>query len=278
MVLDTHEPKKALGQHWLYDTDVLDAMCDAVSLAPNDKVLEIGPGLGTLTARLLQGGAEVLALEYDHELALNLSKNTQKLLPKESSELLTRLEVVEGDIRSFDLTKIPFGYKLCANIPYYLTSNLIRILCDTSNQPWEAALLMQKEVAERIVADDGKMSIISCIAQFYYECYGGDTVPAELFTPPPKVNSQVLIMRRRQAPLFAVNTKQFFRLIKAGYSEKRKNVRNALSGGLGTSREYVEEHLDQAGIAHSERAENLSLADWKKLFDTGLVDQLSKSA
>ena len=216
------QTKKSLGQHWLYDHDVLEAMCDAVDTGLDDVVLEIGPGLGTLTTHLLVRGAKVRALEFDRDLAESLISNVSRSLREQNEpNREENLRVVEGDIRTFDFRAMPPGYKVCANIPYYLTSNLIRLLCDTENQPSMVGLLMQKEVAERIAAEDGKMSTLSCIAQFYFECYLGEMVPAHLFTPPPKVDSQILIMHRRQHQLYDVDTKQFFRLIKAGFGEKQ---------------------------------------------------------
>ncbi len=272
---ETVHTKKSLGQHWLYDRDVLDAMCDAVDAKTDDIVLEIGPGLGTLTTRLLARGAKVKALEFDHDLAESLVSNVSKSLREQGERgVVENLNVVEGDIRTFDFRGMPMGYKVCANIPYYLTSNLIRLLCDTDNQPSMVGLLMQKEVAERIAAEDGKMSTLSCVAQFYYECYLGEMVPAHLFTPPPKVDSQILIMHRRQHQLYDVDTKKFFRLIKAGFGEKRKTLRNSLSSGLSLSKESIEQILGNTDIDPMRRAETLSLLEWKSIFDH--LDSLSK--
>lgn len=268
------QTKKSLGQHWLYDVEVLEAMCDAIDASDKDTILEIGPGLGTLTARLLERGANVQALEFDHELATSLDTNVSKLLRLDGDSLKIKLQIVEGDIRSFDFTSMQVDYKVCANIPYYLTSNLIRLLCDTPNRPFSIALLMQKEVAVRIAAEDGKMSMLSCVAHFYYECHVGDMVQAKLFTPPPKVDSQILIMQRRPSPLFDVDTKRFFRLLKAGFGEKRKTLRNSLSGGLSISKELVESILGASSIDPMRRAETLSLLEWKRLYDN--LDELSK--
>jgi 16S rRNA (adenine1518-N6/adenine1519-N6)-dimethyltransferase len=263
-----NSPKKALGQHWLYDTEVLESMCDAVNTATGDNILEIGPGLGTLTARLLGLGANVTALEFDADLARTLRQSTKRMAAQNNSAYDdSLLSVLEGDIRSFDFTSMPVGYKICANIPYYLTSNLIRLLCETPNQPWMVALLMQKEVAERIAASDGKMSMLSCVAQFYFECYEGDVVPARLFTPPPKVDSQILIMHRRQHQLYDLDSKKFFRLIKAGFGEKRKTLRNSLSAGLAMSKNESVELLIRSGVDPMRRAETMSLNEWKTVFD-----------
>jgi 16S rRNA (adenine1518-N6/adenine1519-N6)-dimethyltransferase len=268
-------PKKALGQHWLHDAEVLEAMCDAADATSGSEVLEIGPGLGTLTLRLLSRGSNVRALEFDHELVVELEQNISRLAKEQGMIVdLGKLQVTEGDIRTFDFQTMPSDYRICANIPYYLTSNLIRLLCDTENKPLRAALLMQKEVAERIAASGTKMSLLSCITQFYFEVELSDFVPAKLFTPPPKVDSQILVLKKRDVPIFDVDQKQFFRLLKAGFSEKRKTLRNALSGGLSISKDKTIELLGYAQIDPMRRAETLTLLEWKQLFDS--LDVLSK--
>ncbi|QQS69450.1 ribosomal RNA small subunit methyltransferase A [Candidatus Saccharibacteria bacterium] len=270
-------PKKSLGQHWLHDEPTLDSICDAAQVTIGDNVLEIGPGLGTLTARLLQRGAHVTAVEFDSHLAQTL-KQTLTRHSKDSPlkmEDIQNLTVLEGDILQFNLQQLPEGYKVVANIPYYLTSNLIRVLCESPNRFSTAALLIQKEVAERVVAQPGKMSLLSVSTQFYCEVSLGAFVPAKLFTPPPKVDSQVLILHRREKPLFNdVDTKQFFKIVKAGFSQKRKTLLNSLSGGLGADKQQVSVLLETAQLAPSRRAQTLSLTEWHQLylvaFDSGM--------
>ncbi len=259
-------PKKELGQHWLRDIATLDAIVDAAAVEQGDTVLEIGPGLGTLTARLLRKGATVIAVEFDHVLAANLHESLTKQLGAEATSKLT---VTESDILSFDLTKLPANYKVVANIPYYLTSHLIRILGESSNAPTHASLLVQKEVAERVCAAPGDMSLLSVSAQVFFNAYLGDVVPAELFTPPPKVDSQVLLLVRHEQPLVPVaQQKDFFRLVKAGYGERRKKLRSSLAGGLHISKPEADSLLEKAGIDGDLRAQALSIADWQKLFTT----------
>jgi 16S rRNA (adenine1518-N6/adenine1519-N6)-dimethyltransferase len=179
------------------------------------------------------------------------------------------LTVKQQDILSFDYTSLPADYKVVANIPYYLTSNLIRVLSETSNQPSVAVLLIQKEVAERVAAQPGAMSLLSVTAQFYWQTGVGPIIPAELFTPPPKVDSQILILERRPEPLFPdVDTTRFFRLVKAGFSERRKMLRSSLSGGMHISKPDAESLLKKAGIDPNLRAQALSLKDWHKLYLT----------
>jgi 16S rRNA (adenine1518-N6/adenine1519-N6)-dimethyltransferase len=251
-------PKKSLGQHWLYDEATLVAIADGASVQAGDAVLEVGPGLGTLTHQLLERGAQVTAVEFDDKLAKKLQE----------SNVDDNLTVVHQDILSFDLTQMAPSYKVVANIPYYLTSNLIRVLCESNNPFSQAAILIQKEVAERVAAEPGQMSILSVSAQYYCDVSLGVVVPAELFTPPPKVDSQVLVLKYREQPLFeGVDTKQFFRLVKAGFSQKRKTLQNALSGGLGISKDQAKELLEAADVAPGQRAQALSLDDWYALYE-----------
>jgi 16S rRNA (adenine1518-N6/adenine1519-N6)-dimethyltransferase len=158
-------------------------------------------------------------------------------------------------------------YKVVANIPYYLTSNLVRVISETSNRPTCAVLLVQKEVAERIAAPAGKMSLLSVSAQYYWDVRLHDVVPAELFTPPPKVDSQIVSLTRRETDLFPnVDEKQFFRIVKAGYSSRRKTLHNALSAGLGISKPAASALLQTADIEPMLRAQNLTLANWHQLY------------
>jgi len=256
-------PKKSLGQHWLHDEVTLDAIVDCAEVNAGDTVLEIGPGLGTLTRRLLARGTHVTAVEFDQTLAQNLTKTLLK-----DSPLASDLTVVNEDILRFDLTQLPVGYKVVANIPYYLTSNLIRVLTESANPFSMAAILIQKEVAERAAAKPGQMSILSVSAQYYCEVSLGPVVPAELFTPPPKVDSRVLVLKYRAEPLFgdSLDSKLFFRLVHAGFSQKRKTLENALSGGLHISKPEARQLCEAANVLPNQRAQALSLDDWHALY------------
>ena len=246
-----------MGQHWLHDTDALLSIVAAAEVQAGDIVLEIGPGLGTLTTELCRVATKVLAVEFDDLLATELPFR----VPAEN------LEVVQGDILGFDFTRLPRGYKVVANIPYYLTSNLIRRMCESANPFSMAALLVQKEVAERVCAGPGQTSLLSISTQFYCKVGLGPVVPAELFTPPPKVDSQILLLEFREEPLFKhVDTVQFFRIVKAGFSERRKKLRSSLSGGLSLSKEEADKLLEKAGIDGNLRAQNLSLEQWHELY------------
>lgn len=249
-------PKKSLGQHWLFDPASLRAVCDAANVQPNDVILEIGPGLGPLTAELTQRAKKVIAVEFDPDLAHELPIRVQA----------ANLEAVHGDIIHFDLSKLPKGYKVVANVPYYITSAIVRTLTESTNPPVSATMLMQKEVAQRIAAQPGDMSILAITAQFHTIPELGLLVTADKFKPSPKVDSQIITLYQRQEPLFTdVPTKDFFRLVKAGFSEKRKTLRNSLSGGLQITKEESEALLKKAKVDSGARAEQLGLDDWYRL-------------
>jgi 16S rRNA (adenine1518-N6/adenine1519-N6)-dimethyltransferase len=252
-------PKKSLGQHWLNDEPSLQALCTAAHVQSTDTILEIGPGLGSLTKLLVKQAESVIAVEFDTHLA---------------SQLLARvpadnLRVIGQDILDFDFTSLPPDYKVVANIPYYLTSHLIRVISETPNQPLAAVLLVQKEVAERVAAQPGAMSLLSVTAQYYWQVRLAEVVPARLFTPPPKVDSQILVLERRPQPLFSdVLPKDFFRPVKAGYSQRRKTLLNSLSAGLQLDRQLVSTACEAAGIDPRRRAQTMSLEEWYKLYQS----------
>lgn len=249
-------PKKSLGQHWLRDRDTLRQIADEAGLTPEDTVLEIGPGLGTLTSELLRRSREVVAVEFDADLARKLPGQ----FPGKN------LSVVKADILSFDLSALPPGYKVVANVPYYITSKIIQMLLTAENKPSTTVLLVQKEVAERLAARPGEMSILAVSAQVFADVSLGIVVPAGLFAPVPQVDSRVVVLRTRaQALVPAAMEREFFRVVKAGFSAKRKKLRSSLSGGLGVSKDEAERWLNQAALSPDARAESLSVADWRRL-------------
>lgn len=249
-------PKKELGQHWLTDRSILAAIADSVSLSPRDTVLEIGPGLGTLTSELLRRAGRVVAVEYDEDLA-------RKLPGQFPGKNLT---VHHEDILQFDLDQLPSGYVVVANVPYYITSKIVEKLVRAQNKPSVAVLLVQKEVAQRIAARPGDMSLLGLSAQMYAKTSLGIDVPREYFTPPPKVDSQVVILTMRPAPLIDQgDEKAFWRVAKAGFAGKRKKLRSSIAAGLAISKPGAEELLRHASIDPDLRAEDLSLDDWRRL-------------
>lgn len=251
-------PKKALGQHWLEDAFSLDSMITAGQVKEGDNVLEIGPGTGLLTEKLIDKKTKIHALEFDEHWAKELQQKY------ESNE---NIQVTHGDIRTFDLSDMSKDYKIVANIPYYLTANLLRKLVDAKNKPAASAILIQKEVAHRITAKTGEASLISVLVQLFYKATLGPEVPAELFDPPPKVDSQVLILERHDEPLFPP-TKELFQVIKAGFTQKRKKVKAGLSGGLHISKAKAVEMLESANIDSNKRPQELTIEDWHRLSTT----------
>ncbi|GAC1500086.1 MAG: 16S rRNA (adenine(1518)-N(6)/adenine(1519)-N(6)) -dimethyltransferase RsmA [Candidatus Saccharimonadales bacterium] len=254
---DIPNTRKSLGQHWLNDLVTLENICSCAHLSNDDVVLEIGPGPGSLTRLLVSKVSQVVAIELDNKLA---------------NELLIRLpvknlKVINTDILSFDFRTLPDNYKVVANIPYYLTSHLIRVLSEAVNRPTVAVLLIQKEVAMRVAAQPGQMSLLSVTAQFYWQVSLGQVVPASLFKPAPKVDSQILRLSARAQPLFKnIDSKDFFRLVKAGFAQKRKTLLNSLGSGLGINRADTEKLCQKAQIDSTRRAQTLSLDDWYKLY------------
>lgn len=247
---------KSLGQHWLTDRDILASIADDGDLNEQDTVLEIGPGLGTLTSILLRRADRVIAVEFDENLA--------RKLPGQFPG--TSLEVVHEDILQYDLTKLPRGYKVVANVPYYITSKIIEKLMMSDNSPSKVVLLIQKEVAERIVASPGDMSILAISVQIFAQVRLGDIVEAGAFTPPPKVDSQTVILETRPQPLVAPDLQRsFFRVVKAGFMAKRKKLRSSLAAGLSLEKVAIETLLSSVTISPDLRAEDLSIEDWIKL-------------
>lgn len=254
---NTSETKKSLGQHWLTDKKSLEAICETADVKTGDCVLEIGPGKGDLTAKLLGCGAEVVAVEVDKSLETGLRKKFSSL-----PFTLNMLSIMD-----FNLSKMPKDYKVVGNIPYYLTSHLLRMLLETQHKPQIIVLLVQKEVAERIAAKPGKMSLLSVSAQFYCDMELGQIIPSKLFTPPPKVDSQIIKLIPRDKPLFTnIDDKEFFRIVKAGFSNRRKTLLNSLGNGLNISRPETDQMLQKAGLRPTLRPQELAMNYWYKLY------------
>jgi 16S rRNA (adenine1518-N6/adenine1519-N6)-dimethyltransferase len=252
-------PSKGLGQNFLQENATLQKIVSAADLGPADDVLEIGPGLGSLTRYLALSARSVTAVELD-----------RKLFPALESVLAPykNVRLVQGDILKLDpaqLMETP-GYIVVANIPYYITSVVIRHLLEAEQRPNRVVLTVQKEVAERICAVPGKMSLLALSVQVYGKPVIGATIPAEAFYPAPKVDSAVLCIEvYSQSNLPTDRLDLFFTLIKAGFSQKRKTLRNAISGGLRIAPVESEELLSAAGIDPQRRAETLSLEEWGNL-------------
>jgi 16S rRNA (adenine1518-N6/adenine1519-N6)-dimethyltransferase len=250
---------KGLGQNFLQDPLVLEDIVSAAHIQQTDTVLEIGPGLGSLTRYLAVAAKEVLAVELDENLLPPLKAI---VTPYQNVHILQGdiLELSPGDLN------LENDYIVVANIPYYITSAVIRHLLESTVKPRRLVLTVQKEVAERICAGPGDMSLLALSVQVYGEPRIAAKIPASAFFPAPKVDSAVLIVDIFPSPLIEEKLlPTFFRLIKAGFSQKRKTLRNSLSAGLHVSPAAAVQLLSGANIDPGRRAETLSLGEWQRL-------------
>jgi len=241
-----------LGQHWLKQAQYLDAIIEDAELTKEDIVLEIGPGQGDLTRALAKAAQSVTSVEIDDDLIVALNKSS---LPK-------NVTVVASDIREFDLSSMPPNYKVVANIPYYLSGEIIKSLLNSVNRPNLIVLLVQKEVADRAAAKPGKMSVLSVTSQLLADVSLGVVIPPKAFIPPPKVDSQVVIFRLLESPRIDVDIDKFFRLVKLAFSMKRKKLSNSLA-----SIENSKQVLSDLNLADS-RAQELTFDQWQALYNS----------
>ena len=263
-------PAAALGQNFLIDAAVLDRIVLASDLAPRDVVLEIGAGTGELTRRLADRAGCVVAIELDH-----------RLLPLLNDGLAAygNVHVVQGDILRLDPAKLiadatlghdnlSRGYKVVANLPYYITSAILRHLLEATLMPDVMVLTVQREVAQRITAAPGSMSVLSVSVQLYAEPQVLFCIKPRSFYPSPNVESAVVRLVPRSAPLLpADKIDVFFRVVRAGFSQRRKQLHNALDAGLGprASRDQITAKLQEAAIDPRRRAQALSIEEWISL-------------
>ncbi len=254
--------KKSLGQHFLKSEKALQQIIDAGTITPSDTVLEIGPGHGALTKKILETGATVVAIEKDESLIPLLSETFKEAVTQ------GKLHILKGDILTFDPEKIPLlkkGYKLIANIPYYITGAIIEQFLSSTHQPNTIVLLIQKEVAERIVARDQKQSMYSIAVAAYGTPRIIDKVPAGAFVPAPKVDSAILQISSISKSFFSnCSEETFFKITKAVFGKKRKQILGSLADFLNNRIQAIAV-LDEAIIDHKARPETIKLTDWKKL-------------
>jgi 16S rRNA (adenine1518-N6/adenine1519-N6)-dimethyltransferase len=251
--------KKRLGQSFLEDPLALQEITAAAEITPGDVVLEIGPGLGSLTRYLAAAARRVVAVELDAQLMPPL---------QEAVRGCENVQLVQGDmleLRPSDLG-LESGYLIAANIPYYITSALMRHVLESEPRPRRIVFTIQADVAARICAAPGKLSLLALSVQVYGEPQEVGRIPAGAFYPKPNVESAILridIYAEPQVPAGLLDT--FFGLIKAGFGQKRKMLRNALAAGLHIEPSAAEEKLQQSGIDPRRRAETLSIPEWKRL-------------
>ncbi len=252
-------PDKSKGQHFLLDETVVEDMLDAAHVTTADTVIEIGPGPGVLTSALAQRAGQVLAYELDGQLADLIE-----------SQRVENVEVIRGDVMEQPLprrgTALP--YKVVANIPYSISGALIRKLLTSLPAPQSVTLLVQREVAERMCAKPGQMSILTVATQLHGQARIVRLVPADAFYPAPKVDSAVVhvdVSDREGSLTLDVDEKAFMRLVKIGFSQKRKQLKNTLAAGLHISPTEALVLLKKAGLADTVRAQELSLEQWQSL-------------
>jgi 16S rRNA (adenine1518-N6/adenine1519-N6)-dimethyltransferase len=254
--------RKSLGQHFLIDGEVLGIIVKTAELSSEDTVIEVGPGLGILTRELARRAGNVVAVELDKELA--------SLLQRQLSSL-ANLRVINADILKAKLSQLLGGksdYKVVANLPYYITSPVLRYFVESTPKPSLMVMMVQKEVGEAIVAGPGKMSLLAVSLQMYSKPKIVSYVPAQSFYPQPKVDSVILRFDMLAEPAVKVaDTKGFFEVVKCGFSSPRKQIHNSLAHGLGIKASEVAPLLKQADIDPQRRAETLSLEEWAKLYE-----------
>ncbi|MFA5369028.1 MAG: 16S rRNA (adenine(1518)-N(6)/adenine(1519)-N(6))-dimethyltransferase RsmA [Candidatus Paceibacterota bacterium] len=256
--------KKSLGQNFLEDKNIVNKIIASTWANQNDVILEIGPGLGALTIPLAYHCHKIIAVEKDEQLADELKTSLKKLS-------INNVEIIEADIlkelakgkTSQIVKKLGNHYQVVANIPYYLTSPLIRQLLESANQPEGITLMIQKEVAQRICSQPPRMSLLSTAVQYYSDPKVLFYVSKNSFWPKPKIDSAVIrIEPKRKHSKDAI---KFFKVIKAGFSSPRKQILNNLSVGLNKNKEKIKENILESKLKPTQRAETLTVGDWERL-------------
>lgn len=260
-------PKRSLGQHFLKDVAYLEQMLDAAEIEAGDRVLEIGPGKGALTHALAERGAQVTAVELDPRMADYLSDrfaDRPQVRVVEGDILEMQPDVLMAEYDEADLAAGANRYKVAANLPYYITSAILRQILEARNSPEIAAVMVQKEVAERICAQPDDMSLLAVSVQFYARPKMVTVVPAGAFYPKPKVDSAILRLDvRAELAVTDVPAKRYFSVVRAGFAQRRKQVANSLSAGLGLQKNRVRDALAECGIDPRRRAETFTLDEWR---------------
>ena len=266
--------RTSLGQNFLINEEIARKIADSANIR-NDNVLEIGPGKGILTKYLAEYAGRVLAVEIDKNLLKSLDSRHAYRQAGFRGNDKEKIDIIEGDVLKINLPRLIEEnnfkrYKVVANLPYYITSKIIRLFLETKYPPREMILMVQKEVGERICALDNKESIFSISVKFYAEPEILFEVSRENFEPVPEVDSAVIRIKRKEK-IPDVDVKKFFPLIKAGFSSKRKMLVNNLSNGFHIPKEKIAEIIRKAGLEPGIRAEKLKLEEWIKLYKIMLI-------
>ena len=256
-------PNKAFGQNFLIDRSVLTKIVAAADIDEDDEILEVGAGTGVLTRELATKARRIVAVELERDMLTLLAKTTSH---SPNVELIARNLLFLNPVEVFGQKP----YKLVANLPYYITAPTFRHFLESANPPRVLVVMVQHEVAERIVAQPGDLSVLAISIQFYGQPRIVARVPASSFYPAPKVDSAILrVDIDTNAPLTVTERDSFFRLVQAGFSERRKQLHNSLTHGLHYKNEIIRAWLGEAGIDASRRAETLSIAEWLHLWQVG---------
>jgi len=251
-------PKKGLGQNFLIEKEAILDLIRAAEIKKEDTILEIGPGLGTLTKELCKLAKRVIGVEKDKRLA-DFLKDTYKDY--------NNLEIINDDILKIDLQNIiKEEYKVVSSLPFYISSPLFRKFLEGEGKPKEMTLIVQREIAEKVVAKPGRLSILGVFVQIYAEPSLVKFIKCSSFWPKPKVEAAILKLYLLENPRFDIESKKFFRIVKGGFGERRKKLINSLSGGLALSRDFISKILEEIKIKNDARAEDLSLEEWYKLY------------
>jgi len=254
------KPARSKGQNFLVNNQIYEDIIKAADLNLNDEVLEVGPGLGFLTVKLAKKAKRVVAVELDKKLADYLLSGFG-VIGQEN------VEIIQDDVLRFNpQAEFLHSYKIVANLPYNISSIFLRQFLSAPKKPGLLVLMLQKEVAERIVAAPGEMNLLAVSVQHYCEAEIIREVRATNFWPVPEVDSAVIRMKTKTIKFSVSEDKLFFRLVKAGFSAKRKMLKNNLRGGLVMDSNQVEKAMLVVGLNNQIRAEDLSLLDWYKLF------------
>jgi len=253
--------RKGLGQHFLVDETFLEIIASAAELSPEDTVIEVGPGLGVLTVELARRAGRVVAVELDAKLAALIKKRLSSL---------TNVNIVHADILKVNLSpllKDRSEYKVVANIPYYITSPILRYFIEASPRPSLMVVMVQKEVGEAIAAGPGDMSVLAVSLQIYSKPRIVAHVPSQSFYPSPKVDSVIVRFDMLPEPAIKVeNTDDFLEVVRSGFSSPRKQLRNSLAHGLGVRPSEVVPMLEKAQVEPQRRPEALSLEEWQRIY------------